>query len=291
VTFTGVRSNSLITSCRSESRLSDDVGQNMNGTSEPPKRDADRQLDDENNNSHPEFRPTVSDDLLDHPVLTENTQAFPATKTVLSINALQIHLDNSDVSSTPTASPLGTPFPSSNDISQSLSPSPRVRFRSRVRITSGLHRSRNKSRDFNTPRSSVSGSPSSSISAPLRTHTDATSTAWGPLGQRVSSPPWKKRDTVTKRLKKDRRQNRPLSGLTNERTPLIGSGRILGHGNGESAEGRNDADGSNDERLAREVDLFFGSWPQRLLNLHVSSVSSLHLLQVPIFLPVVVVAA
>jgi len=72
--------------------------------------------------------------------------------------------------------------------------SSRVRFRSRVRIGSGLNRHRHKhlgvdylSSDF-SPAPSLSGSPSSSISAPLRTQTDEQvgKPGWGTLGQRVS---------------------------------------------------------------------------------------------------------
>lgn len=75
----------------------------------------------------------------------------------------------------------------------------RVRFRSRVRITSGLNRHRHKLEPQHqnqseidylafSPASSVSGSPSSSISVPLRTHTDEQvgKPGWGTLGQRVS---------------------------------------------------------------------------------------------------------
>jgi len=72
-------------------------------------------------------------------------------------------------------------------------PAARVRFRSRVRITSGLHR-------YHTPNdsalsalvpgeASLSSSLSSSISAPLHTPGDDEENerpGWGPLGQRVS---------------------------------------------------------------------------------------------------------
>jgi len=72
--------------------------------------------------------------------------------------------------------------------------SSRVRFRSRVRIGSGLNRHRHKylrvdylSSDF-SPAPSLSGSSSSSMSAPLRTQTDEQvgKPGWGTLGQRVS---------------------------------------------------------------------------------------------------------
>jgi len=75
----------------------------------------------------------------------------------------------------------------------------RVRFRSRVRITSGLNHYRHRSQQDQhhqpgadylslSPASSVPGSPSSSISVPLRTQTDEQvgKPGWGTLGQRVS---------------------------------------------------------------------------------------------------------
>jgi len=57
-------------------------------------------------------------------------------------------------------------------------PSPRVRFRSRVRISAGRRRRLSDG--------SPSSSPSSSISAPLRTHYTG-SNGWSPLGTRVGS--------------------------------------------------------------------------------------------------------
>jgi len=81
---------------------------------------------------------------------------------------------------------------------------PKVRFRSRVRITSGLRRHRHSTPGAAvggdaaspSPSTSVSGSPSSSISAPLRYQADE-NTTWGPLGRRLSayahSNGWQKR--------------------------------------------------------------------------------------------------
>ncbi|KAH9938995.1 uncharacterized protein BXZ73DRAFT_89088 [Epithele typhae] len=69
-------------------------------------------------------------------------------------------------------------------------PAPRVRFRSRVRITSGVHRHRVRAHvaaaGGSTPGSSTSESPSSSISAPLRYQADENA-AWGPIGRRLSA--------------------------------------------------------------------------------------------------------
>ncbi|KAG8220213.1 hypothetical protein J3R82DRAFT_1250 [Butyriboletus roseoflavus] len=63
---------------------------------------------------------------------------------------------------------------------------PRVRFRSRVRISAGMgRRQRRLSDGFSSTASSISGSPSSSISAPLRTqHTG--NNGWVPLGSRMN---------------------------------------------------------------------------------------------------------
>jgi len=86
-----------------------------------------------------------------------------------------------------------------NIVLPSLTRTTRIRFRSRVRITSGLSHLRqgrtNTLRSTGgdtgfcpTPSSSRSGSASSSISAPLRSRTDdeADRPGWGPLGRRVS---------------------------------------------------------------------------------------------------------
>ncbi|KAL0945553.1 hypothetical protein HGRIS_014714 [Hohenbuehelia grisea] len=84
-----------------------------------------------------------------------------------------------------------TPSPNTDTIRTN-----RVRFRSRVRIASGLNRHRTSLSfaDGDHPafiggEGSLSSSPSSSISAPLRTPADdedSTRPGWGPLGQRVS---------------------------------------------------------------------------------------------------------
>jgi len=194
-----------------------------------------------------------------------------------------------------TTSNLAYPGPESADIvmsghsddleiprSEDLPKRPtRVRFRSRVRITSGLHRHRNSEQDF-TPPSSISSSPSSSISAPLRTQAEdePSKPGWGTLGQRVS---------ILARAKADRRlkfhQLREHIGelqshrgitpgdnhglLANEQTPLSRSFLHYSYLRGEIVDPEmfNSVE-SEAEVLSSEIDLVFGRWPNRLFNHH-----------------------
>lgn len=213
-----------------------------------------------------------------------------------------------------------------------------VRFRSRVRITSGLNRQRHRhlspSSDSQTrnegdaraeldkhadpspsissaqrpipsrrrssdliSESSLSGSSSSSISAPLRTQEDeSTKSRWGPLGQRVNYLRYKKprtakkpgvRDEVLEKFKRRQYDERweghcvypgctcgGMNPHVGERTPLVGGSSLRAHGYvvGEGVQGcSDDSDSENDleMRLNREIDLIFGKWPGRLLNRHV----------------------
>ena len=179
-------------------------------------------------------------------------------------------------------------------------PVPRVRFRSRVRITSGLRRSRHASDPtanpaHPSPSSSASGSPSSSISAPLRWQADENA-AWGPLGRRLSAYAhqngWQKRVPTAPRsqLRNSgaRQQPQPKSKM-DERTPLIRPGRHVAYvdagldGGGEAdderlIEGEFESDDETEPdgalraaALKREEDAVFGPWPWRLLNRHVSN--------------------
>ncbi|KAF8876804.1 hypothetical protein CPB85DRAFT_1344266 [Mucidula mucida] len=138
-----------------------------------------------------------------------------------------------------------------------------VRFRSRVRITSGVRRHIHRSRsDLSIARESdLSSSPSSSISAPLRTRDDEASSPWGPLGQRV-------------RIMSSRRSRRPSTfrQQVNERTPLV-----YNHSVPKTPSYGDDDDDDfyasplaedADARLNREIDVAFGPWPGRLLNRH-----------------------
>ncbi|KAJ3474690.1 hypothetical protein NLI96_g12314 [Meripilus lineatus] len=107
---------------------------------------------------------------------------------------------------------------------------PRVRFRSRVRITSGLRKHRRSTGDnpnSTSPSSSASGSPSSSISAPLRWQADENA-SWGPIGRRLSA--FANSNGSQRRATKQERERpagmRSSKGLRpDERTPLIRSGR------------------------------------------------------------------
>jgi len=163
----------------------------------------------------------------------------------------------------------------------------RVRFRSRVRITSGLHRQRHESNSEQdcvslTPASSISSSPSSSISAPLRTQAEGepSKPGWGTLGQRVS---------ILARAKADRRLNfHQLRGrirelqphrditpgdnhglLANEQTPLSSSSLHYSYLRGGIVDREVfNAVECEAEVLSSEIDLVFGPWPNRLFNHH-----------------------
>jgi len=171
--------------------------------------------------------------------------------------------------------------PLSEEPPEAGQPSMRVRFRSRVRITSGLNRHRHHWKSYTDPQdyltftasSSISGSPSSSISAPLRTRAedDIGKPGWGTLGQRVSllahgnDPKRKTRERRKSVLfAKSELRNHDLD----ERSPLITPAvrRLL------QAEGHDQDFGSDQEdeesRLSREIDQAFGPWPHRLLNPH-----------------------
>jgi len=186
-------------------------------------------------------------------------------------------------------------FPPDDDDPHTTPPtSPRVHFRSRVRITSGFHNHRHTRSwhdigpDAPCPShsSSRSGSPSSSISAPLRSHPNIdnkSDSGWGPLGQRVSFLVSRQRAAREKETVK-RQQRRAKVGLAlsydqpdayrrrpNERTPLANSpmrsSYVERYAEGEDDQGCAE-DGADDARLSREIDLLFGKWPGRLLNHH-----------------------
>ncbi|CAA7271409.1 unnamed protein product [Cyclocybe aegerita] len=162
-------------------------------------------------------------------------------------------------------------------------PTNRVRFRSRVRITSGFnrHRHRPDAQDYLslTPSSSLSGSPSSSISAPLRSHPEdeVAKPGWGTLGQRVSllaqgGPLRKKQRREAEMYAKNTERGMVVAanvnGRLNERTPLLNASAsplyINGDVNGTGSNSSLDEGAS----ISREVDLIFGPWPNRLLNHH-----------------------
>jgi len=172
-------------------------------------------------------------------------------------NALRLHLDDP---SAPLTTPHDPVHPSSNTLNTGLRPS-RVRFRSRVRITSGFSRHRRKS-DVGSSRS---GSPSSSISAPLRSHADDNTNTWGTLGQRVGLL------ALQKKPKAQRRQNGQTVPIENvdEHTPLRNSSNHLPYVEGEGVQdGDIFNEDSDDESLSQEIDDVFGKFPGRLLNHH-----------------------
>ncbi|KAI0344234.1 hypothetical protein BDW22DRAFT_1406626 [Trametopsis cervina] len=161
-------------------------------------------------------------------------------------------------------------------------PVPRVRFRSRVRITSGLRRSKHFGHPTSSPSSSASGSPSSSISAPIRWQADENG-AWGPLGRRLNA--YAQSNGRQKRSPAVRSQQVSTGSKTDERTPLIKPGRHIAYvdsgldGGGDADDERPVGDDESDEEtdvdsalrasaLKREEDATFGSWPWRLLNRH-----------------------
>ncbi len=137
----------------------------------------------------------------------------------------------------------------------------RVRFRPRVRITSGLNRHRRQQGWLTVgdqqDSSSRPGSASSSISAPLRTRFDdeVGKPGWGTLGQRVSLLAKRKKSESESHAKINKHGTfSVVNHRTNERTPLLNS-YLLYH---------DEEDGL--------VDRVFGPWPVRLLNHHVSPI-------------------
>jgi len=141
----------------------------------------------------------------------------------------------------------------------------RVRFRSRVRITSGLHH--HHRRRVSTS-SSLTSSPSSSISAPLRSPGTETP-GWGTLGQRVGIFAFSNKQGGASHNKRRSRQG--VAGEPTERTSLLFStppsytdGDSYNDENGESYNSESDEEAI----LSRQIDNIFGKWPGRLLNRH-----------------------
>jgi hypothetical protein len=123
-----------------------------------------------------------------------------------------------------------------------------------------------------TPTSSVSGSPSSSISAPLRTRLDdeVGRPGWGTLGQRVAL--FAKRPYSRKRQGSLMAKGGGYGGIGTERTPLLKpSIHFLLSGDSSVRQLYREGGGDEEEDRARLIDRTFGSWPTRLLNHHVST--------------------
>jgi len=177
----------------------------------------------------------------------------------------------------------------------------RIRFRSRVRITSGLSRLRQgrtntlPSTDIDTGyfcyTPSSSGSRSSSISAPLRSRTDdeAGRPGWGPLGRRVSMLAKKNRMKKRFKLSKDDQPWTPPQsnkvngseaswdrGEATEASPLLVSHPHRGSGS-RSCRRRQGGRccciecglSSHKKPSSDEVDEVFSKWPSRMLNYQV----------------------
>ncbi|KAJ7171748.1 hypothetical protein C8R43DRAFT_1120131 [Mycena crocata] len=154
----------------------------------------------------------------------------------------------------------------------------RVRFRSRVRITSGLHHHRERDHQRRlSATSSLSSSPSSSISAPLRSPPteDNCTPGWGTLGTRVGLFAISNRQAAAaaaqaRNAKQRGRRRQGLDDLGHdEHSALLVDGAPPSYegDQGDSAEYYSSDDEYSDEAvLSRQIDLVFGTWPGRLLN-------------------------
>ncbi|KAF5337076.1 hypothetical protein D9611_003384 [Ephemerocybe angulata] len=166
-------------------------------------------------------------------------------------------------------------------------PSCRVTFRPRVRITSGFSRGRqtssyHQSQDdpsyhILTATSSRSCSPSgsSSISAPLRFHSEerGPKPGWGTLGQRVSllarrgehkrrfRERLKQHERMLKAFQGDPYPNRPTHRRDSETSPLLRP-RLQQYVCQCGIVGCE----YDENRISQEIDLIFGTWPHRLFN-------------------------
>ncbi|TFK40940.1 hypothetical protein BDQ12DRAFT_415408 [Crucibulum laeve] len=200
-----------------------------------------------------------------------NHNQFSGTALSFSEPDIQAPLENGSHSRTPSNTEDGNGFPAEEDSELSVCPqrSSRVRFRSRVRITSGINRHKHKSPShfhhvdsdyFAFSRaSSMSGSPSSSISAPLRSRMDdeIAKPGWGTLGQRVGLFARNSQQRkVNGRANSFRKYPAHLESDANDQTPLMRSTTLRTYEREEET------------RLSREIDMVFGPWPSRLLNHH-----------------------
>ncbi|EPQ61136.1 hypothetical protein GLOTRDRAFT_135680 [Gloeophyllum trabeum ATCC 11539] len=208
-------------------------------------------------------------------------EGSPTKPTIMSGNALHLHLEEHDISgSAPSIrfapDPPSVSKPQTNDRSADaphlVRPAPRVRFRSRVRIASGLHRHRQHHPEDSpdSSSSSLSSSPCSSLSVPLRYQADENS-ALGPLGRRLSSYAaqggFKHRVMASPvpQRQSSRATVRGQSSEASERSSLLKPGtRVRTYGEDERRSSGEQAD------VHPEVDedAEFGPWPRRLLNHH-----------------------
>ena len=239
------------------------------------------------------------------------TQEGSSPSTILPGNALQLHLADGGPDGIFGSTPTGTSFSSScssNDATTTISnrpppPSisldddqtptvpvrhsiPKVHFRSRVRITSGLHsssRSRNRNGTgrnstiddgIGTANTSASGSPSSSISAPLRYQADENNVL-GPLGKRINSL------ALTRNKKNEQLRRASVGSSVSERTPFLRAseyGPVPDYTHQRRERGRiaNESDDEGSARgLKREEEIVFGRWPWRVFNRRASAIVQL----------------
>ncbi|KAI0043888.1 hypothetical protein FA95DRAFT_335395 [Auriscalpium vulgare] len=198
--------------------------------------------------------------------MAHNDRPRPTKSVLIPGNALQLHLGETadstldiatDVDVSPflsTSAGMGTPDLPPHPAGPAHEPAPRpelgrVRFKSRVRITSGLRRA-------HSPDSSGSGSPSSSISVPLRY-----AAARGALGQRLSV------------LAQKRWRRRRAAGLEDdERTPLRRGSAPPAYGGAEETRG-GEAE-AVEERTRAQEELAFGRWSWRVFSGDVSGLPS-----------------
>jgi len=168
-------------------------------------------------------------------------------------------------------------------------PIPRVRFNSRVRITGGARRRRLS----DGAASSLSGSPASSISAPIHSATHLSARGWGPLGARVSLLASSRDLGNPQPLPQPVPHPRPIlrtqsSHSRSARSTPDDYGVQYAGGHPGRRKGNYDSDvdertplmsrlyyapddmSADEEREWREqvISEHFGRWPQRLLNHH-----------------------
>ncbi|KAF8530938.1 hypothetical protein JB92DRAFT_2854384 [Gautieria morchelliformis] len=179
----------------------------------------------------------------------------------------------------PTAdgTPSTQPFPSSHlskvdgmpDVDASPSRQRTIRFRSRVRIASGVHSV-----------SSSRGSRSSSISVPLQgPHGPNVSANTSPLSEMLPSEAanaWSRSLSSSRKASSDRPEIRrksasPRSSRVDERTPFAsGSRRSYTEQTEDEVQEDSDAELERLQAAARksEEQVMFGKWPWRILNRH-----------------------
>ncbi len=173
----------------------------------------------------------------------------------------------------PQPTPSSAPTPTTDPLSA------HVHFHSRVRITSGLRRSRG---NHTLGDSSDSDSPSSSISAPLRHHSRNTVPRL-PLGERVSrlaAQALQKRRiaAATAAMASSTAASRRFRVRDREYTPFLHAGVSVTYGTGQHGDSEADDADSEDENRSQFDDLhgadasIFGRWPWRALNRLVSCV-------------------